>query len=160
MSYGTFANFVTYHTNRGTDVSAYAEAAVDAALIVGSSALDNRYRSYFEGKKAGGRAQVDEWPRTGAYDINGDAIPSDEIPREVENATYELALIQLRTPGALAINYTPSQYQSVAVSGAVSVSFTKFEGAGEVQTKFQIVDEIMSTLMTKSTSALSGNVSR
>lgn len=39
--------------------------------------------------------QALSWPRTDAI-INGRTIPSDEIPREVEEATYELALALLR----------------------------------------------------------------
>lgn len=156
MSYGTFAGFGTYHTARGRDVSAYTEAQVDAALLVASTSLDNNYRSSFAGYKVDGRDQDNEWPRNGAYDINGDSIAATETPDEVISATYELAYQELLLPGALALNYSPSKFDSVSVSGAVAVKYAKLDGSGEFQTSFQIVDELLSNLMVNNVNGLSG----
>lgn len=156
MSYGTFAGFGTYHTARGRDVSAYTETEVDAALLVGSTSLDSQYRSGFAGSKVDGRNQTGEWPRNAAYDINGDSIGATETPDEVTNATYELAYQELLSPGALALNYSPSKFESVSVDGAVAVKYAKLDGASEAQTSFQIVEELIAPLMVMNTSGLSG----
>jgi len=156
MTYGTNAAFTTYHTARGRDVSAYSTTEIDAALLVASTSLDNRYRSAFAGCKVDGRDQANEWPRNGAYDINGDSIAATETPDEVESATYELALQELILPGALALNYSPPKFESVSVDGAVAVKYNLLADASELQTSFQIVDEILSTLMVHSISGLSG----
>lgn len=158
--YGTFAGFGTYHTARGTDVSAYEETEVDAALLVATVSLDARYRGAFAGEKTEQRDQDHEWPRTGAYDENGDSIETDEIPVEVLQSTYELALQQLINPGSLSANYTPSDYKSVSVDGAVSITYNERSSASEKKTMFGIVDDIISPLLVVGGSGYSGDVVR
>ncbi|MFH7423074.1 hypothetical protein RA276_31690, partial [Pseudomonas syringae pv. tagetis] len=68
-----------------------------AALIRASAYNDGRYRkllasgmwqSLFPGVKTEGRGQAREWPRTGADDYAGNPIPDDQLPIELEQATY------------------------------------------------------------------------
>ena len=158
--YGTNANFTIYHTARGRDVSAYSPAVIDAAGLVGSQSLDGRYRGGFSGEKTDRREQDNEWPRTGASDENGDPIASDEIPIEVENATYELMLQELISPGALSINFTPSPFTKVSVDGAADVEYSQFSGSNEAQTSFHIVDELIAPLIVGFSNGLSGDVVR
>jgi len=90
----------------------------EAALIRGSQYIDSKYRkkftsgrwmSLFPGTKTGGRGQALEWPRTGATDYDGNPIPDDEVPVEVEYATYEAAIRELSSPGSLSPDYVPSK---------------------------------------------------
>jgi hypothetical protein len=163
-SYGTIDNFLAYHELRGNEVPAAAIANDDliaSSLIVGSEWFDRTYLAQFDGYKTGGRDQEREFPRVGQADYYGYAIASDAIPREVEQAVYEATLIHLNTPGVLAVDYTPSKYKSVAVSGAVSVQYSEFNSSFDVQTKFSKIEQIVSQLFRKTVSnAHSGAVVR
>lgn len=85
----------------------------EAALQVGTTYLDGTYRIKFSGSKVGARAQVDEWPRTGATDMNGDAIDSGSVPQEAITANYEAAFRQGAAPGSLTPDYDPLTAQVI-----------------------------------------------
>jgi hypothetical protein len=146
--YGTTIDFKTYHTARGRVVDSFADAAIAAALLVASECLDARYQSKFPGFKVGQRAQLREWPRTGGIDIYGYSIPANSIPTEIVNAVYELALRQLQVPGSLSIDWTPNKYRRASVDGAVAVEYNTFSSSTDVQTQFNIVDEILGPILT------------
>lgn len=164
--YGSAAGFRIYHSARGRNVAAYDDDdEVEAALLVASERNDAKYRSAFAGYKVGYRDQVREWPRASAFDIYAYSIPSDSVPTEMINATYEAALRQLVTPGSLSVDWTPSKYKRVSIDGAVSAEYTVFGGAMDVQTQFAIIDEILAPILTGGVaagqaSALSGGVVR
>lgn len=153
--YGTVAGYRAYHLARDNDIPVSDDSDIAAALLVGSEFIDARYRSSFGGLKIVGRSQVREWPRSGVVDVYGNAVAADEIPREIERATYEAALRQLALPGALFVDYTPNKYSQASVEGAVSVTFAKFGSASEIQTQFSIIDAILAPLI----SAANGNFS-
>ena len=125
--YGTVAEADTYHAARGnTDWTAASNDAKEQALIRATEYIDGHYRSTFMGYKAGGRSQVREWPREDFFVLEKTQwleLPSDEIPREIEEATYEAALREL-TPGFLVPDVIPGKNKkSVSVDGAVSVEY-------------------------------------
>lgn len=146
--YGSNAGAVAYHTARGRSLADYEDDELTAARLVGSEALDARYRGMFPGTKVGLRAQVREWPRVAATDRDGYSIPSDSVPMEVENASYELMYRQLTSPGSLTRDYSPSKYKRVAVDGAVNVEYKTFDSASEFQTQFTVVDQIIAPVLT------------
>lgn len=163
--YGTATAFVNYHAERDNTIPADidTDAERETALLIASEWLDARYKSLFENLKTGGRDQVREWPRVGHTDRYAYVIPDDEIPREVEYATYEIALIWLNDADSLRIDYTPSKYKQASVDGAVSATFAEFTSSSEMQTQFQIVSEIMNGLFYSDgnvDSGLSGSVER
>lgn len=161
--YGTVAEFKTYFAARAVDVSAYADPAITAALVVASEWLDASFRDSFDGLKVGLRAQIREWPRTGASDIYGYYINSSVPPQEMIEATYQTALRQLASPGSLSVDFTPAKYQSVSVDGAVSVTYANFHFAADIQTQFPIVAQILAPILTRyggQTSMYSGRVHR
>lgn len=96
--YGTVADADTYHTARGNSVWAVkATEDKEAALTTASDYVDS-FKAGFPGKKTAGRSQVREWPRIGTngdpvVDSAGEEIADDEVPSEVEFATYEGALM-------------------------------------------------------------------
>lgn len=110
--YGSEANADAYHTARGNTAWAGSSPAKLAALTRASQYVDGMGQcdgmSLFPGTKTGGRAQLPAWPRTGATDFSGAAILPDEVPIEVEYATYEAALRELVTPGSLSPDYVPA----------------------------------------------------
>lgn len=116
--YGTLAGANAYHAARGNAAWTGADDVKTAALTRGSAYVDSlgrqqlqpsgRWRTLWPGMKTGGRAQVLDWPRTDASDYEGNAIGANEIPIEVEQATYEAALRELVAPGSLNPDYVPS----------------------------------------------------
>lgn len=151
--YGTLAASKTYHAERGnTAWAAASDAALDILLLVASEFVDNNYGSSFPGWKKDLRTQERQWPRYDAFDIDDNFIPSDVIPIEVERATYEAALKELASPGTLNpdIDYT-ARRQSVAVSGAVSVTYADLPLRQEFFRKtLTIVDAILAPICSRS----------
>lgn len=128
MIYGTLVEATTYHSDRGN--SAWAAATdpdKNTALQRATEFIDTTYLSLWPGYKTGGRAQELEWPRTDAWVEDGatiSAIGDAVIPNEVINATYEAALRELASPGALTPDVTPGELvRSASVDGAVSVEY-------------------------------------
>ena len=164
--YTTPAVFKTYHEARGRNVDMFGDdAEIDAAGLVASEWIDGQYRSLFPGTKVGMRDQVREWPRVAAYDVYGYAIPSDSVPVEIINATCEAQYKQLVTPGSLLVDWTPSKYKSVSISGAVSVQFASFDSLGDMQTRIAIIAQILAPILTGNLngagfSGLSGGTTR
>jgi hypothetical protein len=162
-NYGSADDFRAYHTARGRDVSGYTDDdAITAALLLASEWLDARYRTSFGGTKVGLRSQLREWPRVNAFDIYNYNIGSSVVPTEIKNATYEAALRQLVAPGSLSLDWTPNQYRRVSVDGAISAEFMMFNDASDIQTRFKVIEEILSPILTGcgNSSPLSGSISR
>ena len=107
--YGTIAAADAYHATsaNGAVWLAGTPEAKEAALIRASRSLDGIYGKRYPGYKAGGRNQSLGWPRKDAFDhCAQEEIPSYEVPVEVEEAAYALALVELQTPGASAPSFT------------------------------------------------------
>jgi hypothetical protein len=148
--YGSVIGFRTYHTARGVDTTAYTDAAVEIELLKGSEWLDARYRGRYSGIKYGNRTQIRDWPRSDAYDLHKWSIPYDVIPAEVENATYEVTLKSLQTPGILNKDFTPSKYSQVSVTGAVHVQFLGSRDVADIQTRFATVEQAIAPVLSRS----------
>lgn len=100
-NYGTVDGYKAYADARGVSYAGKTDDEITQALVRASTYVDGTYRGSFPGYKAGGRAQVLEWPRFDALDSARNGIPSDEIPIEIETATYEGAIRELASPGSL-----------------------------------------------------------
>lgn len=116
-AYGTLAAADAYHQDRGNTTWTGTDAAKQAALLRASDYVDSLsqrqvspgvYEQVFGGVRTGGRAQARVWPRTGAYDSDGNLLPSDTVPVEVEYAVYEASLREITVPGSLAPDYVPA----------------------------------------------------
>lgn len=147
--YGTVAGFKAYHSERGraTLIADFDDPEIEAALLIASEWLDGRYFASFAGFKTGGRDQVRQWPRYNTFDNEDHSLPSDAVPREVEQATYEATLVQLVTPGSFNVSYTPNKYKMARVEGAVSVEFAQFSSAYDIQTQLPVIDQILAPIM-------------
>lgn len=160
--YGTVAGYKAYQTLRGRTIDvSVTDPMIQAALQVGSEWLDGHYGpAWSDGWtfKSGQRSQIREWPRTGFVDYNGYAIANDEIPREVENSTYEATQRQIAATGSLTIDYTATPYRMAQVDGAVRVEYNLMADVGDLQPQIAIIDQILYPLL-KSAYA-SGNLSR
>lgn len=130
--YGTVAGADAYHLARGNAAWAAAtEQAKEAALARASAYIDGVGTQLptagcvlsFPGHKTGGRAQGLQWPRANASDRSGEPIPDSEVPREIEQATYEAALREIVKPGSLNPDYVASKAVKRAKVGPLETEF-------------------------------------
>lgn len=157
--YGTVAAADAYHAARANTAWTGEDVAKQAALIRASVYIDGRYRkllasgvwqSLFPGVKTEGRGQAREWPRTGAYDYEGNAIPADQVPIEVEQATYEAALRELVEPGSLSPDYVASSTVKRQKVGPIEEEFAVsvgVDGASAVRPVISIIDEMIAPVL-------------
>jgi hypothetical protein len=150
MNYGTVAGADAYHAARGNVSWDGTPEAKEIALLRGSEYIDNNFRSSFPGWKAQLRAQEREWPRSWAFDIEGNTIPIDEVPDEVERATYEAAVRELANPGILFpdMEAPGRQIKAASVDGAVSVQYTGPQGIQSVTPIISIIRGILAPILT------------
>lgn len=145
--YGTATGYRAYWTARGRVVDpTLDDDDIQAALLVASDWLDNRYRPIWGNGwtfKVGQRDQVREWPRSGYVDYQGYGVDSTTVPIEVQNATYEAAYRELASAGSLTKDYTASKYKSASVDGAVSVTYNTDIIAADVQLQMPEIDAIL-----------------
>lgn len=162
--YGTIAGADAYHLARGNSAVWDAEDVDDvektAALLLASEWIDFNYASMFEGCKTDKRDQLREWPRDNAYDQSGIVISG--IPPEIERATYEVALQQIRQNGSLFKTWIASKdIKSVSVDGAISVTFAGAASFGDVQITIPKISGILAAVLTgQAVSNASGRTSR
>ena len=103
--YGTDGDFQAYAEEAGQTVPTTGLAALRQR---GSAYIDGLYGSRFYGVPTAGVEQERAWPRTGAVAF-GQALDPSLIPLRVEQASYEAALIEARSPGSLSIVVDPSK---------------------------------------------------
>jgi len=104
--YGTDQGFEDYAAANGYTVPA---GTVAAARLRGSVYLDGHYYRRWPGQPTGGIDQERSWPRKDAVDRYGNAIPDSTIPQRVIDASYEAALLELKTPGFFSKTFTESE---------------------------------------------------
>lgn len=165
--YGTASGFTLYVVERNYSAPAASDDDIESALVVASTWVDSRTRSAVDSSssyKTGGRDQERDWPRTSWIDRDGYAIPAGAVPREIEQATYEAALRQLRSPGALTVDFTPGKaIRQAAVAGAVSVTYAGGGSVSDAQLMIPTVDAILASLIgdrRSTSSSLSGGTLR
>lgn len=93
-SYGTDTDADTYFTDRGVETWTGAAADKQEALINATDYLERTYAGQWIGIKATD-AQRLSWPRAWVTDADGYAVETNELPRQLTEATYELALLSL-----------------------------------------------------------------
>lgn len=153
--YGTLEAADTYHQSRGNAAWTGTDTAKTAALVRASDYVDSLsqrqvspgvYEQVFGGTRTGGRSQARVWPRTGAYDSDGNAIPSDSVPVEVEFATYEAALRELVSPGSLAPDYVPAQAVKREKVDVLEVEYATAVTAGGVSPTSPVIAAVWAYL--------------
>ena len=99
--YGTNEGFTAYAAAAGYVIpEGTSDAQIAAARQRGALVID-RYEPRFSGRRTGGFQQERAWPRTGATTQLGEAIPADQVPEAIANASYEAAWLELTNPGSL-----------------------------------------------------------
>lgn len=163
--YGTIVGADAYHLARGNPGWTGSDDVKNAALLRASEALDALYPvlTWPDAIKTGNRAQERVWPLTGVYDVEGFTILVDEIPREVESATYEFAIRELVSPGSLHPDVRASERKkSVSVQGAIAVTFASVSSSSDYALVVNSVSALMANLLPRYRvySGLAGQVNR
>ena len=150
--YGSVDGFFLYCERMGYnigDLEPSPSDSVEAILLRGSTYIDGKYRPQFNGKRTDGRAQDREWPRTDATDADGTAIPSDEVPVEIERATYEAALREHDNPGSLVPDYLATERVKSETVGPLSVTYADAteRSAADAWPVIGVIDMILAPLL-------------
>lgn len=87
---------VAYHAANGTTVTN--DTTLEDAIVRATTWVTG---FTFNGTPVNGRSQSLPFPMSGLTDKYGNAIAEDEVPREVQNAVAEAALLEQATPGVL-----------------------------------------------------------
>ena len=125
-AYGTKEAFVQYATDHGyVFPEGTTDAQIAAAMLRGSLVID-RYEPKLSGARTGGYNQTRAWPRTGAVTCYGQAIPADDTPKPIIEASYEASFLELMTPGSLS---------PVVTGNAVA----KREKVGELEVEYAVL---------------------
>jgi hypothetical protein len=154
-AYIAIADADSYHSARGNatwiETSTSPDQGKAAAIIRATAAIDARYRARFQGYKTHGREQPLQWPRTSAWDTEGLAIASDEIPQEIKDAVCEAALREIVEAGSMFPDLDPQAKRLKA--GSVEIEYA---GDATPQTVYQLIDGILAGLLGAQKSYLSG----
>lgn len=161
-SYGTESGAIDYHAARGNAQWASATTQQqDQARLRASEYIDYQFRAQFPGYKALLREQVREWPRAWAYDDENNSIPDDEVPVEVEYATYEASLRELASPGSLLPDYISNQQVKREKVDVLEVEYSGGVGPESAKPILTIVRGILEPILTgPASSSLSGRSAR
>lgn len=163
-SYADTATANTYALARGLLFPVDDPDLAEQALRRATTWIDATYGGKFSGDRLNGRAQGLQWPRSSAYDNSSTpiALPSDEVPKEVINATIEAAVREMASPGSLSPDVTPGKIkEAVAISGAVSVQYAKGQGVTGQKPIVTVIDNILGSLISISHGpALFGSLER
>ncbi len=140
-SYASEDDFDTYTEDRNYTVTV---GDTETALIRATQVLDATYRKRFPGTRTNARSQNLEWPRTNATDDAGNEIAVDEIPVEIIDATCELALRELASPGSTMPDVDRGGQPRRLKAGSVEIEY----GANATaQATFSLIDGILDGLL-------------
>ena len=159
--YGSLASADTYHLDHGNTTWTGTDALKNEALLRGSEYIDQAFRSAFPGYKTLARAQLREWPRSDATDVEGNWLDSAVVPVEVERATYEAALRELTTPGSLMPDYNPGEQRQRVKVDVIDITYSAPHGASSVLLEINIIQGILAPILTGSpSSGIAGRAER
>jgi len=148
--YGTLVGADAYHLARGNTTWTGDNADKDIARLRGSEYIDQAFRSAFPGFKTDLRDQEREWPRSDAYDVEGNYLDPDTVPNETIYASYEAALRELVDPGSLLPDYTPGDQRKRVKVDVIEVEYSAPHGVSSVLPVVSIIRGILAPVLTGS----------
>ncbi len=132
----------TYFEDRGNTDWTDSSDDKEAALIRATAAIDATYRARFSGYKTNMRDQALEWPRTAAYDAQGNLV--EGVPIEIINATIEAAARELTEAGSMMPDLSRGGDIRRLQAGSVAIEYS---AAASVVTTRTLIDGILSGLL-------------
>lgn len=175
-SYASVEEFTAYCDARGITYPTSPESAIETWLRRGTTYLDNQYRTRWQGYRTD-QAQSLAWPRIGddgdsrfrdpdrstftvrgVIDPDGFEIPTNEVPKQVKNATIEAALL-VKDGVTIEPNLDRGgQIKSISKGvGPLSKSVTYMDGASAVN-RYTAIEGLLRGLVKSFPGASSGNV--
>jgi hypothetical protein len=156
----------TYHEglgNTGWDSPNGESASTEdkeKALRRASRFLSDSFK--WKGYPVNGRDQNLAWPRFYVSDDEDYGIDSDEIPIEVKRATYEIALLELVTPGTMTPTVTESQRVKREKVGPLEVEYlaTRTDAWADRPVVTKVIDMISPLLRAGARNRLVGKAVR
>jgi hypothetical protein len=132
-----------YHSVRGNATWTGTDEAKEQALRRASAFLSNAYQ--WAGWQTRPRIQSLAWPRAEVVDQDGFLVRSDEVPVEIRQATCEVALRELVSPGAMNPDVTTAETVKSVTAGSVSVQFANASaGPGANRPVLMVVRDLIS----------------
>lgn len=158
-SYGSYAEFVAYWSDRGFTPTR-TQAQIEADLIISTQYIE--LNNVFKGSLAT-ETQALSWPRKDCADKHGRAIANNVVPYQVKNALFEYARRQGET--ALQPDQQPNtngQIVSESKSlGALSKSVTyKEDSAYQSVTAYPMADAWLTGLVASGVTGFSLSLGR
>jgi hypothetical protein len=120
-----------YHQALGNTAWTGDDAAKEGAIRRATAFMSNSY--VWAGNRTKGRAQSLAWPRAGVEDAECYGIKIDEIPIEVKNATAEVALRELVSPGSMNPDFTASAAVKREKVGQLEVEYANASISADAQ---------------------------
>lgn len=174
-SYASLAEASAYFTARGVATWTGTSAALESALRLGTSYLDNAYRNRWIGINVA-QTQALAWPRIdgtrGSYglgygfvqgftyplfDINGWQIDPATIPQQVKTATMEAALLALTGVTLEPQLVRGGQIKSLAEQvGPLSTTTVWADGAPAID-RYTVIEGLLRGLVSSTPGSSSGN---
>lgn len=123
-AYSTLVWIDVYQAARGrTSWASSAATSREEAVRRGTRSIDILFRDRWPGQRTYGRAgQGLDWPRKNVITTEGDALASDAVPIEVQEAAAEASWIELNEVGALLPTASEQIEKSVTI-GPISVTY-------------------------------------
>ena len=162
-SYIVYANLVEalavlqVDPTRMTAWAALSDEDKGIRLIAATNRLD---LLNWQGEKAGGSSQPNQWPRSGLVYRDGESVPDDAIPLAIERATILLAGSIASTPAHSNVGTSSTSTKRVKAGSAEVEFFHRQESVSgkpiQDETVFELVRDWLegSNLVTGSTGSL------
>lgn len=145
-SYVSVDEMKQYFFNQDYEYEDYTTAEIQRLLNKSTSYVDNNYRNGFPGTRLTG-AQSLEFPRLGAYYIDGYTIGEDEIPTELKNAVCEMSqLISLGNDPNAVISKDGKIIKESSQVDVIKESVSYEEGSSMYSDIFVPVDTALSRI--------------
>jgi hypothetical protein len=146
-SYLSVADADTYFTNRGGNATwtAASTANKEAALRIATQYLDAAYSGRWRGIHKLGTQRL-AWPRAYVEDDDGYAIDSDDLPRNLEEATAEAALRHMTEDDGLMPDLDQADVKRYAVKVGPITEDTTYLGAEQLK-RFSLIDALLSSIL-------------
>lgn len=165
-SFVSVAEADAYHASLGNDGwelpngDSATEEMKEQALRRASRFISDSFK--FKGYPTEGRTQNLAWPRFYVDDDEDYGIESNEIPREIKRATYEVALTELLTPGAMYPQLIESERVKMEQVGPLRVEYlnSRTDAYADRPTLTKVIDIISPLLLGGSRNALIGKAVR
>lgn len=136
-AYGDLVAFKAWADDRG---QAYGDdQTLSAAIIRGTDAIERAGAGRWVGTKASASQRL-AWPRSDVVDDDGNDVPDNAIPWQIQYASFHAAVVESESPGALS---PPLQSTSVIKREKVGQLEVEYQGGEATKTAYTSINELL-----------------